>query len=152
MPNGECDMYEKYIQTLNAAAFWASRMCTGVYEWDHDVGFGRQIYVGDIVAIPVERKLISDWYGQGTQAWVRGVVYLAHGQFVIDIDNEYSKAQGAARGTERVDRTVLPTWSRHLCNYSYDIHGSKPQIPCSSAWRDIRILGNIAENPELLVR
>lgn len=147
-------MYEKYIQEIDKAVFLATRQPTGVYEWDGRAQFGRQIHVGDIVEIQVERKLESKPY-DFQRVMTRGVVYLQHGTFKIDINNEYSAALCRPRGNEQVERTVSAGWSRALEYYSIDrLREQLPHFPkgCSGLWRYIRILGNIAENPELLVR
>lgn len=143
-------MYEQYIQDINNASFLANRMPTGVYEWDEMQGFGQMIHVGDIVEIPVERKLETSPYNF-QRVLTRGVVYLRHGEFRIDINNDFSATLCRPHGTERIERTVMAGWPRTLSAYSYDRRRFPNPRPGNSG-RYIRILGNIAENPELLVR
>lgn len=144
-------MYEKYIQEIDKALFLATRMPTGVYEWDNQNGFGRLIYVGDIVEIHVQRVLESR-PSDFTNVISRGVVFLRHGEFRIDIDNEYSATLCRPCGSEIVERSLFVNIPRVLSRYSYDYQGHTPKLPQSYVGNNIRILGNIAENPELLVR
>lgn len=147
-------MYERYIQELDKAVFLATRQPTGVYEWDSQTLFGRMIFVGDIVEISVERKLESK-PSDFQRVMTRGVVFLQHGEFKIDINNKFSAALCRPRGNEQVERTVFADCPRHLNSYSVDhCLSTAPHFPkgFGGSWRNIRILGNIAENPELLVR
>ena len=144
-------MYERYIQEIDKAVFLATRQPTGVYEWNNETGFGNIIHVGDIVELPVQRALESH-PSDFTNVISRGVVFLRHGEFRIDIDNEYSAALCRPRGSEIVERTLWVDMPRVLSRYSYDCHGHIPNLPQRYDGNNIRILGNIAENPELLVR
>lgn len=143
-------VWQKYISMLPEGQ---SRQPTGVYEWNHETGFGDMICVGDIVEIPVERKLKSSPYDIGTLVLTRGVVYLAHGEFKIDINNDFSASLCPPHDGERSERTVDAHWPRHLNSYSHDYHRplSKMHVRGIDP-HNIRILGNIAENHELLVR
>lgn len=144
-------MYKKYIQEIDKAVFLATRMPTGVYEWNNKTGFGNMIHVGDIVEIHVQRALESR-PNDFTNVISRGVVFLRHGEFRIDIDNEYSAALCRPRGSEIVERSLWVDMPRCLSMYSYDCHGHVPNPPQTYVGHNICILGNIAENPELLVR
>lgn len=144
-------LYEKYIHEIDKAVFLPTRVPTGVYEWDNQNGFGRMIHVGDIVEIRVQRALESR-PNDFTNVISRGVVFLRHGEFRIDIDNEYSAALCRPRGSEIIERSLCADIPRLLSMYSYDYHGRIPNLPQSYVGHNIRILGNIAENPELLVR
>lgn len=144
-------MYERYIRDIDNASFLANRMPTGVYEWDNKTGFGKMIHVGDIVEIHVQRALESR-PNDFTNVISRGVVFLRHGEFRIDIDNQYSAVLCRPRGSELMERTLFVDIPRVLSRYSYDCHAHVPTIPQHYTGHNIRILGNIAENPELLVR
>lgn len=135
-------MYEQYQRP------GATPLQTNVYEWDGEK-FGDMIFAGDIVEISVPRYLKSKPYDDSCRGLTRGVVFLKHGEFLIDIDNPYSRLLTLPMPNERVGRVVYATSPRHLSNYSVDIMQHKPYMLCS-ACRNIRILGNIYENPELI--
>lgn len=113
------------------------------------------IFEGDIMELWSRRRIGADGYWTVKSQYdgdciVRAVVVFKNGEWRLDYDNAYNNKIAAARGNEVYDRDVYAHWSLyHLIPHVRNMDTYK-RFNSHIKRDDIKIIGNIHDNPELL--
>ena len=125
---------------------------TGMNEFvASDKSFDRPLFEGDIVEVwsnrsPKYTRVAKSQYDGDVV--VRATVCFRHGSWTLDYDNKYNEAIAKLRGKEEDERAVDGDWNL----YHYGLHyGNEEWLRKNNfKWRDIKKIGNVFENADLL--
>ena len=130
---------------------------TGAYEFDvSDPSVNGRIFENDIVEIWTRRHPTGEGYWTVGSKYdgpciARALVVFHNGQWKLDYNNPFNEKTGAARGKEQYDRWI--SGPREL--YDFGSMGCKNvdrfrEHNPKKNWYDIKVIGNLHDNPELL--
>ena len=125
---------------------------TGMNEFvASDESFNRPLFEGDIVEVwsnrsPKYTRVAKSQYDGDVV--VRAIICFKHGSWTLDYDNKYNEAIAKLRGKEEDERAVNGDWNL----YHYGLHyGNEEWLrEHNFKWRDIKKIGNVYENADLL--
>ena len=130
---------------------------TGVYEFNaSDLSINGRIFENDIVEVWSRRRVGGESYWAVKSDYdgpcvVRAQVVFQKGKWRLDYNNPFNEKVAAARGKEQYDRYVdgwheLYDFGATGCG---DVDRFRKFNP-EKNWYDIRVIGNVFDNPELL--
>ena len=124
-----------------------------------DRSFNKPLFEGDIVEVWSRRRpsteQISLYRDKPTSQYdvevkARAVICFKYGKWFLDYDNEYNNALCELRGNEQCERTVA---ANHTL-YDFGFHNSNEdwyrEHNARYKWGDIKKIGNVFENADLL--
>ena len=125
---------------------------TGMNEFvASDKSFNRPLFEGDIVEVwsnrsPKYTRVAKSQYDGDVV--VRATICFKHGSWTLDYKNEYNEAIARLRGKEEDERAVDGDWDL----YHYGLHyGNEEWLRKNNfKWRDVKKIGTVFENADLL--
>ena len=125
---------------------------TGMNEFvASDKSFNRPLFEGDIVEVwsnrsPKYTRVAKSKYDGDVV--VRATICFKHGSWTLDYDNKYNEAIAKLRGKEEDERAVDGDWDL----YHYGLYyGNEEWLRKNEfKWRDIKKVGNVYDNADLL--
>ena len=125
---------------------------TGMNEFvASDESFNRLLFEGDIVEVwsnrsPKYTRVAKSQYDGDVV--VRATICFKHGSWTLDYDNKYNEAIAKLRGKEEDERAVNGDWDL----YHYGLHyGNEEWLRKNEfKWRDIKKIGNVFDDADLL--
>ena len=125
---------------------------TGMKEFvASDKSFDNPLFEGDIVEVwsnrsPKYTRVAKSQYDGDVV--VRATICFKHGSWTLDYENKYNEALARLRGKEEDERAVDGDWDL----YHYGLHyGNEEWLRKNSfKWRDIKKIGTVHDNADLL--
>ena len=125
---------------------------TGMNEFvASDKSFDRPLYEGDIVEVwsnrsPKYTRVAKSQYDGDVV--VRATICFRHGSWTLDYDNKYNEVIAKLRGKEEDERAV--DGDGNLYHYGPRYNQEEWLRKNNFKWRDIKKIGNVFENADLL--
>ena len=125
---------------------------TGMNEFvASDKSFNRPLFEGDIVEVwgnrspKYTRSVASQYDGEVV---VRATICFRRGSWTLNYENKYNESLAKLRGKETDERTVDSYYEL----YNFGLHNSNEEWLRKNGfkWRDIKKIGNVFENADLL--
>lgn len=125
---------------------------TGMTEFvASDTSFDRPLFEGDIVEVwsnrsPKYTRIAKSQYDGDVV--VRATICFRRGSWTLDYDNKYNEELAKLRGKEEDERAVNGHWEL----YCYGLHNDNEEWLRKNnfKWRDIKKIGTVFENADLL--
>lgn len=117
-----------------------------------DRSFNKPLFEGDIVEVWSTRtpKYMNPQSQYDGDVKARAVIHFKYGRWSLDYDNEYNKTICRLHGNEQTERS-LDTWDElhHFQCHSNDEDWCR-EHNAHYKWHDIKKIGNLFDNAELL--
>jgi hypothetical protein len=118
-----------------------------------DRSYNKSLFEGDIVEVWSTRR--PKWTGYPKSKHdgdikVRAVICFKRGSWSLDYENKYNEALEKLRGKEEDERTVDPYWELYHFGCHYNDEEWEREHNAHYKWHDIKKIGNVFENADLL--